>query len=325
MRCQEVVKLILVVLVVGTLVGCSSRGGPPAPVQYDKPVSPYHIVKKGESIASIARKYNMDKRELVRINGLEHPYRIVKGQRLVVRAHKEGAEDEAEAGVSESVGDVPDENGVQVKPLAPVVTTPAAKGFGESSKKEIAEQDVGDEDEHVGDEDRAPQGKQAQNDGKSAEDELNDKTTVTEKPKKGVPPPAAEYYTWPTKGKISRNFNPKGKGAAQNDGINIRTSAGTPVVAANNGVVGSAGNHLRGFGKVVLVKHDNGTTTVYAHLDKVTVKTGQKVMAGDQLGTVGQTGTVTEPQLHFEIRKGVKPLDPNQYLQSKAGGTSPGA
>lgn len=79
-------------------------------------------------------------------------------------------------------------------------------------------------------------------------------------------------------------------------------------------MVAHAGNQLKGFGNVILVKHDKGLMTVYAHLDEVLVKRGDVVSAGQKIGTVGKSGTVKEPQLHFEIRKGTTPVDPKKHL-----------
>jgi lipoprotein NlpD len=306
-------KIALGIFTLGILAGCTSRSGPPASVHYDKPVSPYHVVKKGDSIASIARKYGMDKRELIRTNGLESPYRIVKGQRLVVRPHRASAEqdtrDDSEMPATEEVGSVPEDEDVQVKPLAPA-GEPGAKNAVESEGRLNPETD-----DEIDEEEGQGLGKRKYDEDKIDEAEGRARPRNVDQPSNvPVAPPAAGEYTWPTLGAVTRTFYPSGKGKAQNDGINISAAKGTLVVAANNGVVAHAGNQLRGFGNVVLVKHDNGTMTVYAHLDKVVVKKGDIVNAGQKLGTVGQTGTVKEPQLHFEIRKGRKPIDPNKYL-----------
>lgn len=326
MKNYKTTKIALVILIFGTLIGCTSRNGPPASVHYDKAVSPYHIVKKGDSIASIARKYGMDKRELIRTNGLESPYRIVKGQRLLVRPHKtksamqEDTYDE-EMPATEEVGNVPDEDDVQVKPLAPVPGVPLPGIMGGSGSKGAVVSE-GRMNPEVDDEAEGEEAQESPSKRRYDEDNIDEAESRTPKPRNidqpsSMPaaPAAASDYTWPAQGEIIREFNPSGKGKAQNDGINIAAKKGAPVVAANNGVVAHAGNQLRGFGNVVLVKHDNGTMTVYAHLDKVSVKKGDIVSGGQKLGTVGQTGTVKESQLHFEIRKGRKPIDPSEYLR----------
>ena len=100
----------------------------------------------------------------------------------------------------------------------------------------------------------------------------------------------------------------------QNDGINVAVPEGTPIKAAEDGVVAYAGNELKGYGNLVLVRHANGFVTAYAHASEMMVKRGETVKRGQVIAKAGQTGNVTAPQLHFEIRKGSTPVDPTQYL-----------
>ena len=100
-----------------------------------------------------------------------------------------------------------------------------------------------------------------------------------------------------------------------NDGINISAAIGTSVKAAENGVVAYAGNEVKGMGNLVIIQHSDGWMTIYAHLDSMTVKRGVRVNVGTQIGRVGKTGKVDQPQLHFEIRKGTKAYNPTQYLK----------
>ena len=132
----------------------------------------------------------------------------------------------------------------------------------------------------------------------------------------GTPPPrGAGRFLWPVKGKLISGFGPKPDGL-NNDGINIGAAKGTPVMAADNGVVAYAGNELRGFGNLLLVKHDGGWITAYAHLDTMAVERGAKVKRGERIGTVGQTGSVNAPQLHFELRKGSHVVDPREQMEA---------
>ena len=101
-----------------------------------------------------------------------------------------------------------------------------------------------------------------------------------------------------------------------NDGINIAAPKGSPVFAAENGVVAYAGNSLKGFGNLILVKHSGGWITAYAHTDKMLVVRGKQVMRGEKIATIGTTGGVKKPQLHFEIRKGSRAVDPKRELTS---------
>ncbi|MEK9850370.1 MAG: M23 family metallopeptidase, partial [Candidatus Puniceispirillum sp.] len=99
-----------------------------------------------------------------------------------------------------------------------------------------------------------------------------------------------------------------------NDGVNIAAKAGTVVGAAAKGTVAFVGDNIKSFGRLVLIKHDGGIITAYAHLGQVTVREGDIVTAGQPLGTVGSSGRVTTPQLHFEIRKTRQPIDPRRMI-----------
>ena len=112
-------------------------------------------------------------------------------------------------------------------------------------------------------------------------------------------------------------FGPQG-GGLHNDGINIAAPRGTPVHAAENGVVVYAGNELPGFGNLLILRHSDGWMTAYGHNDAIRVRRGETVRRGQVISTVGQTGGVTTPQLHFEIRRGSDPVDPSRYLATSS-------
>lgn len=122
-------------------------------------------------------------------------------------------------------------------------------------------------------------------------------------------------FRWPVKGRIISQFGTKQNGQ-KNDGINITVPAGTSVKASENGVVAYAGNELRGYGNLVLVRHAGGWVTAYAHNSKMLVQRGDQVRRGQIIAKAGQTGSVTSPQLHFEVRKGSKAIDPIRHLSS---------
>ena len=130
-------------------------------------------------------------------------------------------------------------------------------------------------------------------------------------------PRAGSRFLWPLEGKLLSSFGPK-KGGLHNDGINIAAARGTPVRAAENGVVAYAGNELKGFGNLILVRHDGGWVTAYAHAEEITAQRGDQVRRGQVLGKVGQTGNVASPQLHFEIRRGTRAVDPRELLSGGA-------
>jgi murein DD-endopeptidase MepM/ murein hydrolase activator NlpD len=143
------------------------------------------------------------------------------------------------------------------------------------------------------------------------------------------PPRAGKNFAWPVNGKLISTFGAKG-GGLHNDGVNIAAPRGTPVRAAENGVVAYAGNELKGFGNLLLVRHQGGWTTAYAHNDVLQVRRGDTVKRGQVIARLGSTGHVSVPQLHFEIRKGAKAVDPLRYLgrrtsRESAPMTRPGA
>ena len=116
----------------------------------------------------------------------------------------------------------------------------------------------------------------------------------------------------------SPDFGPKPTGQ-QNDGINVAVPEGTPIKAAEDGVVAYAGNELKTYGNLVLVRHSNGFVTAYAHASEILVKRDEPIKRGQVIAKSGQTGNVAAPQLHFEIRKGSAPIDPMPFLD-KGGG-----
>ena len=117
----------------------------------------------------------------------------------------------------------------------------------------------------------------------------------------------------PVKGPVISDYGPK-QGGLHNDGINIAARSGTPIVAAENGVVVYAGNELRGYGNLLLIRHSDGWVTAYAHASKFNVKPGDRVRQGDKVAEVGQTGNVDSPQLHFELRKGTRAVNPKSLI-----------
>lgn len=120
-------------------------------------------------------------------------------------------------------------------------------------------------------------------------------------------------FDWPLRGQIVAGFGPQA-GGVQNDGVNIAVPRGTPVKAAAAGNVLYAGEEVRGFGKLVLIGHADGYVTAYAHNDELNVTRGASVAKGQVISKVGQTGNVTSPQLHFEIRQRNKAIDPLPLL-----------
>jgi murein DD-endopeptidase MepM/ murein hydrolase activator NlpD len=131
--------------------------------------------------------------------------------------------------------------------------------------------------------------------------------------KPGAVTGALPTFRWPVRGKIIAAYGAKTNGKS-NDGINLAVPEGTPVKAAEDGVVAYAGNELKGYGNLILVRHPNGYVTAYAHASELLVKRGDTIKRGQVIAKSGQSGEVGSPQLHFEIRKGSQPVDPLRFL-----------
>ena len=137
---------------------------------------------------------------------------------------------------------------------------------------------------------------------------------VAQNPQKSAEPVGSlPSFRWPVRGRVIAGFGPKPNGL-QNDGIDVAVPNGTPVKAAEDGTVAYAGNELKGYGNLVLIRHSNGYVTAYAHASEILVKRGDAVKRGQVIAHSGSTGNVNAPELHFEIRKGATPVDPAQFL-----------
>lgn len=135
------------------------------------------------------------------------------------------------------------------------------------------------------------------------------------RPAPPVPPRDAGGFVWPVEGRVLSSFGAKAA-SLHNDGLNIAAPMGAPVRAADNGVVAYAGDKIRGFGNMLLIKHSDGLITAYAHADKLLVARGDVVSRGQVVARVGKSGGIDAPQLHFEVRKGSQAVDPRKFLPS---------
>jgi murein DD-endopeptidase MepM/ murein hydrolase activator NlpD len=128
-------------------------------------------------------------------------------------------------------------------------------------------------------------------------------------------PVGAPAFAWPVSGRVISDFGATASGG-RNDGINIAAAEGAPIHASAGGTVSYAGNELKDYGNLVLIKHSGGYTTAYAHAEKLVVNRGDYVARGQVIGYAGHTGDVASPQLHFEIRAATTPVNPRAYLSS---------
>ncbi|MDF1624957.1 MAG: M23 family metallopeptidase [Parvibaculaceae bacterium] len=170
----------------------------------------------------------------------------------------------------------------------------------------------GDNAIHVGQRLRIPGGSTA---GQSQIADASGAPRPRVKPPLDTPPPATGEFIWPAEGRIVSRFGPKADGL-HNDGVNIAVPEGTPVRVAQSGVVAYAGNELRGYGNLLLVRHSNGWMTAYAHNGELLVQRGATVTKGQTIALAGRTGSVQSSQIHFEIRRGSQAMDPLKVMSS---------
>ncbi|MDH3595038.1 MAG: LysM peptidoglycan-binding domain-containing protein [Rhodospirillales bacterium] len=311
---------------------------------------PVHVVRRGDTVYAISRRYGVPARSVIDHNGLRPPYPLKVGQRLslpVPRRHRV-AHKETVYGISRRYG-VPVRSVIDANRLVP----PYSLRIGQALLIPVLRAHVVAKGETVYSISRrygvelselvrlnrvAPpytikpaQSLVLPNTRPAAAPALGapaGKTLAAVRPAKATPtlaaipqppPRAGSKFLWPVKGRIILGYGPKRDGL-HNDGINIKAPRGTPVRAAENGVVAYSGNELRGFGNLLLIKHAGGWVTAYAHTEQVSVRRGDKVRRGQTIGRVGSTGSVASPQLHFEVRKGTRAVDPTRLLGRQTAG-----
>lgn len=239
-----------------------------------------HFVNHGDTLASIARKNHISSAELARANGLDPSAKLKLGTKLTVPGAKTAA---LAAPGAAPVAAAPVAGTLQPVAAAPAPATKMAAAAPVQSAR-LAQATANVEE------------KPAETPAKAAE------TTS-----------ALPTFRWPVRGKVVTSYGAKTNGKS-NDGINLAVPEGTPVKAAEDGVVAYSGNELKGYGNLVLVRHSNGYVTAYAHASELLVKRGDTIKRGQVIAKSGQSGEVASPQLHFEIRKGSSPVDPLQFL-----------
>jgi murein DD-endopeptidase MepM/ murein hydrolase activator NlpD len=279
-----------------------------------------HAVRPGETLYAISRVYNLEMSEVAHFNFLQAPYTLMPGSKLQIPLKQR--EEIRVASASMTEWPQPTQAAIRTQPAGPVkkITVNSLPEIVAVPKSEVVATIA-----------KAPAS-----------------TTVTPTPvavkvapapatapnqeafqvaKLDIPPvPRRRYsikepparsgnaFSWPVKGKVISGFGKKNTGF-HNDGINISAKPGTPVRASENGVVSYVGNEMRSFGNLLLVSHAGGYVTAYGHTDKAAVSKGEAVKKGDIIAYVGASGNVTESQLHFEIRKKGRALNPTPLLK----------
>jgi murein DD-endopeptidase MepM/ murein hydrolase activator NlpD len=299
------------------------------------------VVRKGDTVSEIAARYDVSIATLARMNALSNANEIFPGEQLRVpadsRATRRAVFREADAphyAAWNAPGAAPTHAvSVHEEPLpAPAHDTRVATAMPKSVTVASL-----DEPKHLPqlDEDlkeaaapaRPKPAVVASRDEPKHLPQLDEDLKEASAPAR--PKPAVEHheakvasndiiasrgeFEWPVEGRILLPFG-SGDGGVKNDGINIAAEMGAPIRAAADGTVIYAGNELKGYGNLVLIKHDNGYTTAYAHAESLRVSRGDAVKKGQTIAYAGATGDVRTPQVHFEIRQGIKPVDPKPLL-----------
>ena len=263
-------------------------------------------ISRGDTLYSIARRYDIPLREIIEVNNLKPPYSLNVGQvlRLPTAKYHVVAKGDTLYNISKrynvdmvSLSKVNDLDMPYSLAIGQRLRLPGSVAGGEGSsytaKRSASSSSSWSSNSSV---------------ASGARTAVNESYT---------PPPVKNRKTkflWPVRGPIISNYGPIAKGR-NNDGINIKAAQGTMVKAADKGTVAYAGNELKGFGNLILIRHDDGWVTAYAHNEKILVKKGQRIARGEKISTVGSTGGVASPQLHFEIRQGKKALNPRSYME----------
>ena len=235
-----------------------------------------HVVNHGDTLLSIARRNHVSVPELARANNLEPSAKLSLGMKLIVPVARTAA---------------------VAAPAAAPVAVAAAQSVAAAAPPvtKLAAADT-------------PQKARLAQSAPNAEE-----PAVVSPVKAAEATGAVPTFRWPVRGKVITAYGAKANGKS-NDGINLAVPEGTPVKAADDGVVAYSGNELKGYGNLVLIRHSNGYVTAYAHASELMVKRGDTIKRGQVIAKSGQSGEVQSPQLHFEIRKGSSPVDPLQFL-----------
>lgn len=243
-----------------------------------------HVIESGESLYTIARRYDVTAQAIVSANGLASPDKIFVGQKVVIPGRADLL-----AAKGKPIADAATQAPLPLPNTAQQVTTTAAITDPNLLKPKS---------------DATPE-------SKAPVQVASVQTKPNPAPMQEPQMSGADKFRWPVSGKVITSFS-----ASKGTGINIETPEGTAIRAAENGTVIYVGSGVEGYGNLILIRHANGYVSAYAHLKSMSVAKGAVVNRGDNIGAAGMTGSVSKPQLHFELRKGATPVDPVPLLAS---------
>lgn len=299
----------------------------PVPAPAPKPKQLTIAVKRGDTLAALGRKYGTTAKEIMDANDLPNT-RLSIGQKLVIP----GTEVPAKVAASpttykvrsgDSLSTIADKYGIEYRDLArhnnlrtnavlqlgQVLKIPA-RADGQTKPVRVASRGASVPLPDANPTRVAAPKKRRQ----VAARKPAPKSRPVKKASLPVPQPmSGNQFRWPVRGRVISGFGSKPNGK-HNDGINVAVPLGASVKAAENGVVAYAGSELEGYGNLILVRHANGWVSAYAHNDEILVKRGDEVRRGQIIAKAGKTGSVSQPQVHFELRKGSQPVDPLKHM-----------
>jgi murein DD-endopeptidase MepM/ murein hydrolase activator NlpD len=266
-----------------------------------------HVVEEGDTIYKVAERYHIVMSDIAVVNNLQAPFALTEGQRLKLPPPQQ-----YKARAGDSLYTVSRLYGTSTAEIAKLnnLSEPYALSAGQVLRLPSGlSRDASGITHEVAVAEASPVG------AVEREDLSSSPLSPPAAPSSGpvLQTSGSGKFAAPVRGPVLSAYGPK-PGGLHNDGINIKAPRGTPVVAADAGRVVYAGNELKGSGNLVLVRHNNGFMTAYAHLDRIDVKRGMTLARGQPLGTVGSTGSASGPQLHFEVRKGTEAMNPQLYL-----------
>lgn len=310
------------------VLGTAPEQAPPPPWQASpvtanaqRVASGIYIVQPGDTLRGIANKTGAGSQIIATANGLVDPYVIQPGQRLKITGGRYHAVNSGETGIAiaraygapwrEVVAlnalEEPYILRVGQKLLLPA--TAPSNPTNLSIEQRAAAFDLDIDDIVTG-------SQPALADGAAAKEPSDWRKAIAPNETIATPGSFSGRFQWPVDGTVISSFGSKGGGKV-NDGLNIGVPRGTPIRASADGIVAYSGKEIGVFGGLILINHGSGWVTAYGHADKLNVTRGQKVKMGQVIGLAGESGYVQEPQLHFEIRKDRKPVDPNNHLPKR--------
>lgn len=262
-------------------------------------------VTKGDTLSSLSRRYGVPVEKIISANDLPDG-RLAPGQELVLP----GVTAAKAAAIANAAPDVR-------KVKTETITAPKPTSLAEEEAAEAEGKDAGAKQTAKADDGGAnmPATKAEGMAAAPAGDGAKRVASVDQLP--APDPMSGNSFRWPVKGRVISAFGTRPDGG-HNDGIDVAVPQGTSVKAAENGVVAYSGNELKGYGNLVLVRHANNWVSAYANNDELLVKRGDKVRRGQIIAKAGATGGVSQPQVHFELRKGSRPVDPTKFMSDQA-------